>query len=916
MKNISFDNPYLLLVFIPLALAVIIPYVIAVSKDNKAFGWKASLGIHLVIAALVTLALAGIMSVTVLTKTTVYVVADVSYSSERNLDEIDEAIKKISESLPQNSELGIVCFGAEGNYIQLTPAGRSIKSVKDAKIDKSGTDIVSALNYTETLFKDGVIKRIILITDGNDTVSEDASSIAAAVDRLTDSGIKIDTVFLNNALGEGEYEIQLTGVDFKGSVFTDHESEAKFLINASADMDVMLELYSRAASDADGEWGEPIGYTVTAVQSGLSTIKMQLPTDVSDTFEYRAVVSTEQDASPYNNELTFTQRVEGRLNILLITGESADVTVIEAMYGDSAEIDSYVVSSKSKNVPFTLEELIEYDEYILSNVDIREINHRNAFIDALDIAVSQYGKSLIALGDLHMQEEAEDNMLDKLEELLPVSYGNSSRDGKLYTIVFDVSHSMFTASKYPLAKECAKRLLSLLNDEDYVCFITFSGKVTVRAPSLVKDCKKELVEYIDGLTTGHGTDIAMGLEEALVQIGNLNLAQNQVMLISDGFSFASVKSAEDAALDLYNAGTPVSSVNIFASSDGTAGRGTMQNVAELGGGKYYEITPASNNKNDVVFADVSNEVTEAIIDKDSTVNIARYKDEIADGFTSLPKVSTYIQSLAKFDATVPLTVNYEKRPNHVVAVPLYAYRSHGNGTVISFTSSLSGDWCSIWSDDVKRQFVENMLVSAAPAEKVDYPFTVKLDKDDFYAYLEITPSALSADAEVSLRLRYPDGQTKKLTLEFDSQKYSYVLPLESVGTYTVDITYKCDTLYAKAFETSVSVNVPYLPEYNAFASFNKATVYSFMHGKGAITEGDIPSLENDESEISKTKVRYTIPLLIAAISLFVIDIIVRKLRINKRLPKDKERRLAERLEKKERARLMREARKGGETNEA
>ena len=35
------------------------------------------------------------------------------------------------------------------------------------------------------------------------------------------------------------------------------------------------------------------------------------------------------------------------------------------MYGDSAEIDSYVVSSRSKNVPFTLEELIEYDEYIL-----------------------------------------------------------------------------------------------------------------------------------------------------------------------------------------------------------------------------------------------------------------------------------------------------------------------------------------------------------------------------------------------------------------------------------------------------------------------------------------------------------------------------------------------------------------------
>ena len=92
MKNISFDNPYLLLLAIPVALAIIIPYFISRNKDNKTATWIISLCVHIVIIIIVALAAAGLSTESVLTETTVYVVADVSYSSERNLDKIDEYI--------------------------------------------------------------------------------------------------------------------------------------------------------------------------------------------------------------------------------------------------------------------------------------------------------------------------------------------------------------------------------------------------------------------------------------------------------------------------------------------------------------------------------------------------------------------------------------------------------------------------------------------------------------------------------------------------------------------------------------------------------------------------------------------------------------------------------------------------------
>ena len=170
MRNISFDNPYWLLIAIPMVAALLIPYFISVSRDNKSRGWVSSLIIHILIIASISLAAAGLVHTTVKTRTKVYVLADLSYSSNRNLDEIDEYIRKIEENLPPKSYLGIVVFGKDSQI--LTSSGTEIKSVREATIDDSGTDIASALDFTATLFSKNEIKRIILITDGLSTTAE------------------------------------------------------------------------------------------------------------------------------------------------------------------------------------------------------------------------------------------------------------------------------------------------------------------------------------------------------------------------------------------------------------------------------------------------------------------------------------------------------------------------------------------------------------------------------------------------------------------------------------------------------------------------------------------------------------------------------------------------------------------------
>ena len=68
MINISFDNPYLLLLLIPMLAFILVPYFIAIRRENKSKASTIALVLHTVIVLLVILAVAGMSNTTVITK--------------------------------------------------------------------------------------------------------------------------------------------------------------------------------------------------------------------------------------------------------------------------------------------------------------------------------------------------------------------------------------------------------------------------------------------------------------------------------------------------------------------------------------------------------------------------------------------------------------------------------------------------------------------------------------------------------------------------------------------------------------------------------------------------------------------------------------------------------------------------------
>ena len=74
------------------------------------------------------------------------------------------------------------------------------------------------------------------------------------------------------------------------------------------------------------------------------------------------------------------------------------------------------------------------------------------------------------------------------------------------------------------------------------------------------------------------------------------------------------------------------------------------------------------------------------------------------------------------------------------------------------------------------------------------------------------------------------------------------------------------------------VNVPYPPEYDRFALFDASSLFSAIRDKGTVVEEDVPKIVNDESRLATYTVSFALPFMIAAIVLYIIDIIIRKLK--------------------------------------
>lgn len=858
MNNINFANPWILLIAIPLLVMVIISYVIAIKKDNRTINNTFSFITHIFIVVLLVLTMAKTTYEKIITETNIYVLADVSYSSNNNLDLIDEYIDNLQHNVPKNSKIGIICFGKD--YQLLVDLGEDIISVKQSTVDNSSTNICQALEYASTLFKDNVIKRIVIISDGKET---NDSNIVSVVNSLTADNIYIDAIYVDNNATEEIEEVQINQVDYNSSTFKGVDEKVNVIIQASKDTKSIVSLY------CDNQvYDEKAIY----VNKGYNAVTFDLNTKDSGEHLYEIKVTTENDTSLYNNNYMFNQTVTEKTKILFLSSLKEDEIAATELYGQSSDIDFYI---NTKDIPYTIEDLCVYDEFILSNIDIRTLYNYSQFINSLDTLVSEFGKSLVTIGNTYIQNNETDETLSRLSDMLPIKFGNNDQDKKLITIVLDISRSMELTGRQKCAKAAAKTIVENLDENVDVMIIPFFGEVgNPVLPTSAKE-KEKLIEIINNYDVYQGTFMGAALKYAYNFITDLNYTKNEVVLITDGLPYGEQKGETLLyAKKMKESNYKLSLIHTVISDPETVE--FCENIASAGGGQYYFLKDESSVKS-LVLDGVLNVLKEVVLDeKQSTVEILKKKDILVNNISELPNINGLYNNSKKTSSTVVLEATYVDSSNNSYKVPLYTYWSYGNGKVSSYASTISGNWVQNWTNNaVSKKVLENITTANKPDSRVDSAFIFDTLTTGTNTQISVKVPSLSSNSIVNISVTYPDKTIENKQMVWYVQNYITNINTDQVGEYNITLSYQIGELN---YETNYKFYISYLPEYNSFTLFEASNLYYMVNANGQISEDGKLVLENNNSKVQKYILDFTPIFMIISAILFVFDIIVRKLR--------------------------------------
>ena len=180
----------------------------------------------------------------------------------------------------------------------------------------------------------------------------------------------------------------------------------------------------------------------------------------------------------------------------------------------------------------------------------------------------------------------------KFEDLDLSNFDDSNFKPLNVTFVLDISASMQAGEKMELMKFSLYQIIEMLRKQDKISIVTYSTETKVDLPTtsgIEKEKIKELVEKLKagGLTAG-GSGIKLGYNQTLSSL--IPDGTNQIVVITDGAFNRNSDDYKNHIEKYKKKGINMTVVGILNSEQD---KKSMQNVAQLGGGRYVSINKLS-----------------------------------------------------------------------------------------------------------------------------------------------------------------------------------------------------------------------------------------------------------------------------------------------------------------------------------
>lgn len=844
MNNFSiyFARPWLLLLLIPAVLLALVPILKLPPARRRTPNRIISLCLHLCLLVLLTLILSGVTFYESNDETQLIIVADISDSTSEQQALVESYVKQIAGQAEEDTEIGILTFANGAIYsskLSTDSADLIDRYLTQAEQpDTSASDIAEALSAAAELMEEGKNRRIVLVSDGQQT---DGDALAAAK-LLAEAGIRVDAVFVDSTMTTAE--AQISSLKLPEKIEAGETIQVSVTVTSNTTAEGFLELYDNdvlvKSLAAELEYGENLfAAEITIEGAGVHVIHAELVTGT--------------DTLLTNNTMYSCVNASGAGSILIIDGTGKETEQLQELL----ESEYNVTVVRASRVSSYMSQLRLYDEVILMNVSNSTLPA--GFDEALESYVSDFGGGLLTVGGDNTYIYGSMNGT-AFEDLLPVDLVIDDTQVAAVMILIDASSSM-SGSFITLAKSGAINSINSLSLTDYVGVITFSSGMKVLSEITSVLNKEEIIKEVQNLTTTRGTMLYDATYEAYQELKDFDADIKHIIILSDG-------NPQDSGYNrvvqlMADAGITTSTIAIGSN----ANTSVMKTLAELGGGRFYDVTSAADLPDVMVEETVASQ-GEYLNEFTFTPEIKSYTTELY-GVNELPELSGYISTSLKSKASLVLGTEDN--------APIYAKWDYGSGKVGSFTSDLAGTWSEPFMSSIDGQtFVRNMVAGLLADEEGVSAIYVSTEEDNYTATVQIRTELLEGE-RLLLTVTSPGGRKSSVTPEQISDSlYEAVITTSESGVYELAAV-RSDAGGNVLDYKEVWLVSEYSLEYDAFPLLDGETLlFRICKETGGAIAAVVGDLFGTELSVSEHEVNPRAGLLIAAVVLFLMDIAVRK----------------------------------------
>lgn len=904
-------NPWLLLVAIPLLAVVIIGFFFL--PKQKRFRTKniISFSLHIVLCFVISLAFADIQFLNVSSETEVLAVVDCSASTEKSAEKIDSVLDTLYDEATKDkgTKVGVVAFG-KNQEMFIQPGDKSVwknHSIQEVfdeqKIDGSATDLKNALLYANEQFQDDVVRKMVIISDGNQT-DNDAIDV---LDTLLSNSVYIDAVSIDDTEFD---EFAITGLEYTAHAYVGLPQSVKVSVKSTKQANVNVDLICLNKNDVPEN--KTIQSKAITISRGLNVIAFDLPYQEEASYSYQVQIEGDDalfDVFKENNVAFFEQDFRNDTHVLFIGSKengNKDLYLLKSnnVFGTEATFDAYIDPS---DVPYKIPDLIQYDEIVISDFDISNLNKSDEFIANLRTVVNDYGKSLVTYGATNISDA---DLAENYYDMLPVQY--DSDDAKAVVLVIDCSYSMETDNRLEKAKQGCNAVLDSLKDTDFISIIGFSDDTEVKQSLTSCANRAKVKKAISSLELIGGTTMNPALRAAYSQLQNSKVENKYVITLTDGDPFDSETDLKRSVVAMSDDNIICSFINI--SNNSTSAISLLKSLSRYGGGDYIYCSNANQLVSAMTDAVVENEDQIEIPQEGSAIAIRTPEDpalisQVDETNPDQPKFS-YMNDFNSLDgfnycriknaATTVLTTQYVKEKEDdessesddgimssaVATIPIYAYWNFGKGKVSSFTASLTkNNWTSnFFLNSNGVTLLKNQAKETLPNNSSHDLVNMTYSNNGVTSDVYVTASDESKTGTIHAIVTSPSGTIDEYEFIYDGKQYVSDFKTGEVGAYNVKVSYTYSDYddNGKVIEITVTsennIYFDYSKEYDFFSvdETNKDVLDKLSEKNGNLYHDEYRYGIKDSEIQFRNYISSMLWFILASVILFLIDIFVRK----------------------------------------